>query len=238
MATRAVNTESSWEEVIAAINAIVYRDRGVRNPNQDFGDVVKNRASIAAYLLDVDNAHGEHANFGGILTVADSGVALTAALSATSLALSGNETVGGTLGVTGATTLAGLSAGATTLSANLSGTTASFSGLVQCNAGLSVNSGTLNAGATAVAGLSATSLSVTPGNATVAGTLGVTGASTLSGGVTIGNALSHTGSTAGFFNTAATTKPTVTGSRGGNLALASVLTALAGLGLIVNSSSA
>lgn len=41
----------------------------------------------------------------------------------------------------------------------------------------------------------------------------------------------------GFFGTAPTTKPTVTGSRGGNAALASLLTALAGLGLIVDSSS-
>ena len=54
----------------------------------------------------------------------------------------------------------------------------------------------------------------------------------------IGAALSHIGSTAGFFNTAAVAKPTVTGSRGGNAALASLLTALAGLGLITDSSSA
>ena len=50
-------------------------------------------------------------------------------------------------------------------------------------------------------------------------------------------ALHHKGSTAGFFNAAAVSKPTVTGSRGGNAALASALTALANLGLITDSSS-
>lgn len=42
----------------------------------------------------------------------------------------------------------------------------------------------------------------------------------------------------GFFTTAATTKKTVTGSRGGNAALASLLTQLAAYGLITDSSSA
>lgn len=41
----------------------------------------------------------------------------------------------------------------------------------------------------------------------------------------------------GFFGATAIAKPTVTGSRGGNAALASLLTALANLGLITNSSS-
>jgi hypothetical protein len=41
----------------------------------------------------------------------------------------------------------------------------------------------------------------------------------------------------GFFGIAGTTKPTVTGSRGANAALASLLTALAGLGLLTDSSS-
>lgn len=41
----------------------------------------------------------------------------------------------------------------------------------------------------------------------------------------------------GFFGTAPITKPTVTGSRGGNAALASLLTALQNLGLITDSSS-
>jgi hypothetical protein len=47
----------------------------------------------------------------------------------------------------------------------------------------------------------------------------------------------HLGTTLGFFNTAATTKATVTGSRGSNAALASLLTALANYGLITDSSS-
>jgi hypothetical protein len=41
----------------------------------------------------------------------------------------------------------------------------------------------------------------------------------------------------GFFGSSAAAKPTVTGSRGGNAALASLLTALAGLGLLTDSSS-
>jgi hypothetical protein len=41
----------------------------------------------------------------------------------------------------------------------------------------------------------------------------------------------------GFFGSSAVAKPTVTGSRGGNAALASALTALASLGLITDSSS-
>jgi hypothetical protein len=42
----------------------------------------------------------------------------------------------------------------------------------------------------------------------------------------------------GFYGGAAITKPTVSGSRGGNAALASALTALANLGLLTDSSSA
>jgi hypothetical protein len=50
--------------------------------------------------------------------------------------------------------------------------------------------------------------------------------------------LRHLGTTLGFYGAAAVTKPTVTGSRGGNAALASLLTALATLGLITDSTTA
>jgi hypothetical protein len=53
----------------------------------------------------------------------------------------------------------------------------------------------------------------------------------------IGGTLAVTGNV-GFNGTAPAAKPTVTGSRGGNAALASLLTALAGLGLITDSSTA
>ena len=54
----------------------------------------------------------------------------------------------------------------------------------------------------------------------------------------IGGTLRHLGASAGFFNAAAVTKPTVTGSRADGTALASLLTALANLGLITNSTTA
>ncbi|MDX3637679.1 hypothetical protein PV728_47415 [Streptomyces europaeiscabiei] len=50
--------------------------------------------------------------------------------------------------------------------------------------------------------------------------------------------LRHLGTTLGFYGATATTKPSVTGSRGGNAALASLLTALATLGLITDGTSA
>ena len=53
----------------------------------------------------------------------------------------------------------------------------------------------------------------------------------------LGGTLQVTGSI-GFYNHAPAAKPTVTGSRGGNAALASLLTGLAGLGLITDSTTA
>jgi len=47
----------------------------------------------------------------------------------------------------------------------------------------------------------------------------------------------NSASKVGFYGTASVAKPTVTGSRGANAALASLLTALAGLGLLTDSSS-
>ena len=58
-----------------------------------------------------------------------------------------------------------------------------------------------------------------------------------SGTTEIKLALAHQGSTLGFYNTTPTTKPTITGSRGGNAALADLLTKLAGLGLLTDSTS-
>jgi len=53
----------------------------------------------------------------------------------------------------------------------------------------------------------------------------------------VGATLRHLGTSLGFYNTAAATKQTVTGSRGSNAALTSLLTALATIGLITDSSS-
>jgi hypothetical protein len=61
---------------------------------------------------------------------------------------------------------------------------------------------------------------------------------TAGGSLAIAHDLAHRGTKVGFYNTAPVTKPAVTGSRGGNAALASLLTALAGLGLVTDSTSA
>lgn len=73
------------------------------------------------------------------------------------------------------------------------------------------------------------------GLVTITGALSVpSGNFTVGGAANIGGAVS----TLGFFNNAGAVKQTVTGSRGGNAALASVLSALAAHNLIVDSSSA
>lgn len=60
---------------------------------------------------------------------------------------------------------------------------------------------------------------------------------TAGGSLAVAGDFAHRGTLAGFFNTTPIAKPTVTGSRGGNAALASLLTQLAALGLLTDSSS-
>jgi hypothetical protein len=105
----------------------------------------------------------------------------------------GNTTIAGTLGVTGATTLAGVSATSVTNSALTSGrvTYAGSGGLLQDSANLTFNGTTLTANTLAVTA-----------NGTVGGTFGVTGATTLSstlgvtGATTLSSTLSVTGDVA------------------------------------------
>lgn len=70
-----------------------------------------------------------------------------------------------------------------------------------------------------------------------AGAVYFAGTTTANGTLTIGGTLDHNGSTVAFYNQAGTTRQTITGSRGGNAALASLLTALAATGLIIDSTS-
>lgn len=66
----------------------------------------------------------------------------------------------------------------------------------------------------------------------------VNGKISTAGEIEINGDINHDGSNIGLFGTAPTTKKTVTGSRGGNAALASLLTQLAAYGLIMDSSTA
>jgi len=115
----------------------------------------------------------------------------------TSLSVTNNETVGGTLGVTGASTLTGNTSiggtlgvtGATTLSSTSAhGGAATFSSTVNVTGATTLTTLTTSGTSTL------TSLSVT-NNETVGGTLGVTGASTLTGNTSIGGTLGVTGAT-------------------------------------------
>ncbi len=74
--------------------------------------------------------------------------------------------------------------------------------------------------------------------ATLPKKLSVTGDVYVSTELEVDGAFNHDGTTIGLFSTAPTTQQTVTGSRGGNAALASLLTALAAYGLIVDSTTA
>lgn len=73
-------------------------------------------------------------------------------------------------------------------------------------------------------------------NAKLAGPLVPSSVAT-TGIVQIGTDLIHKGTKAGFFNATPVTKPSVSGGRRGNPALASLLTALASLGIVSNSTT-
>jgi hypothetical protein len=72
------------------------------------------------------------------------------------------------------------------------------------------------------------------GNTDVSGALSVVGDVSLNGG---GFRLNGAGTQMGFYGATQIPKPTITGSRGGNVALADLLTKLASIGLITNSTS-
>jgi hypothetical protein len=57
------------------------------------------------------------------------------------------------------------------------------------------------------------------------------------GEVLIGGPLNHDGTTIGFYGATPVTKPTVSGAKGGNAALTSLMTALANLGIVTNSTT-
>jgi microcystin-dependent protein len=122
-------------------------------------------------------------------------------------ALTGNTTIGGTLGVTGASTLSGnASIGGTlgvTGASTLSGNTSVLGALgVSDTVSLTKSTGT---------GLAVTS------NATIGGTLGVSGASTLTGNASVGGTLGVTGLITATGGVAGAITGNVTGSITGNV---------------------
>jgi hypothetical protein len=66
----------------------------------------------------------------------------------------------------------------------------------------------------------------------------VSGKASTLGEMEINGDLNHDGSNVGFFGVAPASRPTVTGSRGGNAALTSFLSGISTLGLIVDSTTA
>lgn len=57
-------------------------------------------------------------------------------------------------------------------------------------------------------------------------------------GLTMNGPIAASGGKVGFYGTAPVTKPTVTGAKGSNAALGSLMTALANLGIVTDSTSA
>jgi hypothetical protein len=158
------------------------------------------------------------------LTIPSGGsLVLNGALSGTSLAITGNETVGGTLGVTGATTLTTL---ATSGGATLASTSVTGNETVGGTLGVT---GATTLTTLATSGAATLASAAVTGNETVGGTLGVTGATTLttlatSGGATLASASVTGGETVGgtLGVTGATTLTTLSTSGAATLASASV----------------
>lgn len=141
-------------------------------------------------------------------------LSVTGSITATSATINGNETVSGTLGVTGAisggslsaptiTALTSTSAGAlTATSATINGneTISGTLGVTGAITGGSVSAPTLTATTSTSAGaLTATSATIN-GNETISGSLGVTGLTTIGGTNLIGSAVFNISTTGGSQN--------------------------------------
>lgn len=146
--------------------------------------------------------------------LADTGV-LTVVSAHGNFAVGGNETVAGTLAVTGNTNLSTLAtSGAATLNSLVVTTTSALDGYVTASAGVGV------AGGLTVSGGTSTDTFAASGNATVGGTLGVSGDATFSGAgtglavtnnATVGGTFAVTGTSA-LTGTVTTTNGVVVGT--------------------------
>lgn len=180
-------------------------------------------------------------------SITDTGpMTISGALSATTVSASGPMTVFGaltatTINASGPATVAGLTT--TTLNATGAGT---------IGGGLTVT--TIKAsGASTITGALSTTTIVASGPATIGGALSVTGAAqfgasaTVTSNLTVNNAAFFNGAVvvnnsvamgnAGFQGTSPIGKPTVTGAKGGNAALGSLMTALSSYGLVADSTT-
>jgi hypothetical protein len=160
------------------------------------------------------------------------------------LAINENVDISGTLDVGTDLTMTGGNITATTTAASLGATT--VNGLLSVTGAIDVRGNIRDDGGTLTLGDDVAITNTLDargniynslGNVTVDDAMLVTGNLSTQGSLEIDGALNHDGSTVGFYNTTPATKQTVTGSRGGNAALASLLTALSTIGLITDSSS-
>lgn len=144
-----------------------------------------NAQNTQIHNLSAGTASGDAVNLGQLNGYALlSGATFTGALAGTALSLSGNLTVGGTLGVTGASAVAALTAsGLITGNAGFSGTTLSLSSTLGVAGAATMAAITASGLITGNAGFSGTTLSLS-GSATLAGlsctTFNATGALTAS----------------------------------------------------------
>lgn len=115
---------------------------------------------------------------------------ITGAGSLSSLSITGNASIGGTLTVAGSTTLAALSAA-----------TGAFSGNVTVGGTLGVTGATTLAAATVGGTLGVTGTATFAGNETIAGTLSVAGATSLPGGISGATAITGATTVTGTLGT-------------------------------------
>lgn len=148
------------------------------------------------------------------------------------LTVTGTATISSTLGVTGTTTL-----GATIFSTLTSTGTAAASGTIRLANGLAIKARNFANSADLPLLQTDASNNLTLGDTAGFGDVYLLSPHTLTiyGGGSVRIQVNGTGM--GYFGTTPAAQQTVTGSRGGNVALASLLTALANYGIIVNSST-
>lgn len=249
-ATYSQQTAITWKD--GSVKGVYLR--GYHSTNYRFLDISAAPDAEASHAGNVTiTAHGYAGEAIALLQVqgAQSGGGLSSAiLQADVITIDGSTTVDGTLGVSGNATVTGVLsvAEASASDVTLSNATTNAIDTVLSIVHNSTGTPAANFGGQIRFGLETTttvntlagSIACFWSTATHASRTGVVAISAVdSAGAREGFRVEASGSAPkiGFFGAAAAVKPTVTGSRSSNAALASLLTALAGLGILTDSSS-